>query len=143
MTMDDLYTPLLAILDKGVRLEPEGNRLHVDAPRGVLNLDEVSLLLHRRADIMVLLLDLGRPRLTGQEFADHLLAQALKAFQSARQAKAGGHPGLFRQEWARGLRLRQAGLDVISNLHHENEYSCVYQPKPPTSTHPIERETNE
>jgi hypothetical protein len=121
--MDYLYEPLLAILDKGVKLAPAGDQLHVDAPRGVLTLDEVSFLLNRKADIIALLLDLRRPRLTKQEFADHLLAQAQKAFQSACQAKADGHPELARSEQARGQRLYQAGLEVISNLHHENDNS--------------------
>ncbi len=108
MRFDDLYEPLLGILDKGVRLEPDGDHLHVDAPRGALTLDEVSFLLQRKADILALLLYLRRPRLTEQEFADHLLAQAQKAFQSSRQAKADGHPELARSEQARGQRLQRA-----------------------------------
>lgn len=123
MMFDDLYEPLLAILDKGVKLAHAGDQLHVDAPRGVLTLDEVSFLLNRKADIIALLLDLRRPRLTEQEFADHLLAQAQKALQSASQSKADGHPELERSEQARGQRLHQAGLEVISNLHHENDNS--------------------
>ena len=137
MMFDDLYDSLLAILDKGVRLEPAGDRLHVDAPRGALTLDDISFLLQRKAGIIALLLDLRRPRLTDQEFADHLLTQAQKAFQSARQAKADGNLNRSRQEWARGQRLRRAGLEAISNLHHENHNSCVHQSKPPTSIHPI------
>jgi hypothetical protein len=123
MMFDDLYEPLLAILDKGVKLNPAGDQLHVDAPRGVLTLDEVSFLLNRKADIIGLLLDLRRPRLTDQQFADHLLSQAQQAFLSARQAKANGQTGLSRSEQARGLRLHRAGLEVISNLHHENDNS--------------------
>lgn len=104
-------------------MAPAGDQLHVDAPHGVLTLDEVAFLLNRKADIIALLLDLRRPRLTEQEFADHLLTQVEKAFQSARQAKAEGHPELARSEQARGQRLYQASLEVISNLHHENDNS--------------------
>jgi hypothetical protein len=143
MTLDDLYAPLLAIMEKGVRLKPDGNSLHVDAPHGALTLDEVSFLLQRKADILALLLDLRRPRLTEQEFADHLLAQAQKAFQSARQAMADGNLDRSRQEWARAQRLHRAGREVISNLHHESDNSCVHHSKPPISIHPIEREINE
>ena len=143
MSSDDLYEPLLAILDKGVRLEPAGDHLHVDAPRGILTLDEVTFLLQRKAEILALLLDLRRPRLTKQEFADHLLVQAQKAFQSASQAKADGNLDRSRQEWNRGQCLQRASLEVISNLHHENDNSCMHQSKPLTSIHPIERETND
>jgi hypothetical protein len=123
MRFDNLYEPVLTILDKGVRLEPDGDHLHVNAPRGALTLDEVSFLLQCEVEILALLLDLRYPRLTEQEFADHLLAQAQKAFQSSRQAKADGHPELARNEQARGQRLYQACLEVISNLHHENDSS--------------------
>lgn len=137
MTVDAFSQSLLEILDKGVYLEPDGDVLHVNAPRGALKLDDISFLISCKAEIIALLLDLRRQRLTDHDFGDHLLEQAQKAHQSARQAKASGCLPLFWQEWERGSRLSLAGLEVISKLHHETENSCMHQQNQPTSIYPI------
>lgn len=82
------------IYDKDVILEPAGLCLHVDAPRGSYSLDDLAFLLEHKAEIIALLLDLRRPRLTEKEFADHLLAQVEKAFFSARWAETMGKTDL-------------------------------------------------
>jgi hypothetical protein len=104
---------LLELMERGVNLQPDGDRLRVDAPKGALGLEDVEFLILYKAGILALLRELSSARLTSIELGEHLLRQSEKAAQSARQAEAVDQADFAVKEWARSQRLLTAALDLL------------------------------
>jgi len=104
---------LLDLMERGVKLQPDGGRLRVDAPKDVLGLEEVEFLMRNKSDILALLLELSSGGLTSVELGEHLLRQAEKAAHSARLAQAADQKHFANHEWARSQRLLAAALELL------------------------------
>ena len=120
---------ILDLLERGVRLEARGDRLHVDAPRGLLTLDDAAFLVASKQKILALLHDLQTVHMTGQELGLHLLQQADKAAAAAQKAE----PSQAGQEWARWAGLWAAAMQSLGiEASHIpwDDFAAQFAPEP-------------
>jgi len=109
----DIEEKLLDLMERGVKLQPDGHRLRVDAPKDELGLEEVEFLIQNKSDILALLQELSSGGLSSVELGEHLLRQAEKAALSARQAQTADQKHFAEHEWARSQRLLAAALELL------------------------------
>ena len=120
---------VLDLLERGVRLEARGDRLHVDAPRRLLTLDDTAFLVASKQEILALLHDLQAVHMTGQELGLHLLEQADKAAAAAQKAA----PNQAGREWTRWARLWAAAMQSLGiEAGHVpwDDFAAQFAPEP-------------
>ena len=120
---------VLDLLERGVRLEARGDRLHVDAPRRLLTLEDAAFLVASKQEILALLHGLQTVHMTGQELGLHLLEQADKAAVAAQKAA----PNQAAREWARWARLWAAAMQSmgIEASHIPwDDFAAQFAPEP-------------